>query len=384
MPRQARERSRTRGRTATAGIWPLALLASRDVAASAAAAGRRGPSTQLGADPAGPASNLSGHRQRGRLEHGRPAHAARGRALRRRSNPGVTVTVGVAGTGGGFERFCAGETDLSDASRPIKPEEAAACKQGRHRLQRDHDRERRHLGRRQSGEHLGLVPDGRAAEGDLGRRTRRSATGTTSTPPSRQSRCASTAPAPTAARSTSSPTRSTARRTSAAATTPPARTTTSPSRASSGDRGALGYFGLSYAEENAAHLKLLAVDGGNGCVAPSTRRCRTAPTRRSRARSSSTSSTTRRKPPEVAAFLRYLVENAGAIANDGALRAAHAEAARDGAGASSRRERGRSARAAPGARHWQRPAAHPPTARRRRWGEDAIRHGASPAARSSA
>jgi phosphate transport system substrate-binding protein len=37
------------------------------------------------------------------------------------------VTVGVSGTGGGFERFCRGETDLSNASRPIKDEEAAAC-----------------------------------------------------------------------------------------------------------------------------------------------------------------------------------------------------------------------------------------------------------------
>jgi phosphate transport system substrate-binding protein len=37
------------------------------------------------------------------------------------------VTVGVSGTGGGFERFCRGETDLSNASRPIKDEETAAC-----------------------------------------------------------------------------------------------------------------------------------------------------------------------------------------------------------------------------------------------------------------
>jgi phosphate transport system substrate-binding protein len=43
-------------------------------------------------------------------------------------NSGVHVTVGVSGTGGGFERFCRGETDLSNASRPIKDEEAAACK----------------------------------------------------------------------------------------------------------------------------------------------------------------------------------------------------------------------------------------------------------------
>jgi phosphate transport system substrate-binding protein len=40
---------------------------------------------------------------------------------------GVSVTVGTSGTGGGFEKFCNGETDISDASRPIKEEEIAAC-----------------------------------------------------------------------------------------------------------------------------------------------------------------------------------------------------------------------------------------------------------------
>jgi phosphate transport system substrate-binding protein len=37
--------------------------------------------------------------------------------------PGVKITVGQSGTGGGFEKFCAGETDISDASRPIDEEE---------------------------------------------------------------------------------------------------------------------------------------------------------------------------------------------------------------------------------------------------------------------
>jgi phosphate transport system substrate-binding protein len=41
--------------------------------------------------------------------------------------PGVNVTVATSGTGGGFKVFCAGETDISDASRPIKDEEAQAC-----------------------------------------------------------------------------------------------------------------------------------------------------------------------------------------------------------------------------------------------------------------
>jgi phosphate transport system substrate-binding protein len=37
--------------------------------------------------------------------------------------PNVQITVGQSGTGGGFEKFCAGETDISDASRPIDEEE---------------------------------------------------------------------------------------------------------------------------------------------------------------------------------------------------------------------------------------------------------------------
>ena len=42
-------------------------------------------------------------------------------------NPDVRVTVGTSGTGGGFEKFCAGETAISDASRAIEPDEVEAC-----------------------------------------------------------------------------------------------------------------------------------------------------------------------------------------------------------------------------------------------------------------
>ena len=45
----------------------------------------------------------------------------------RREQSGVQVTVGTSGTGGGFTKFCAGETDIQDASRPIDDEEKAAC-----------------------------------------------------------------------------------------------------------------------------------------------------------------------------------------------------------------------------------------------------------------
>ncbi|MCG5056517.1 MAG: PstS family phosphate ABC transporter substrate-binding protein [Limnoraphis sp. WC205] len=40
----------------------------------------------------------------------------------------MRVTVGISGTGGGFKKFCAGQTDISNASRPIKSSEADACK----------------------------------------------------------------------------------------------------------------------------------------------------------------------------------------------------------------------------------------------------------------
>lgn len=47
--------------------------------------------------------------------------------LFRESNPDVAITVDGPGTGDGFELFCGGDTDISDASRPIDDEEVAAC-----------------------------------------------------------------------------------------------------------------------------------------------------------------------------------------------------------------------------------------------------------------
>ncbi|MBD8015705.1 PstS family phosphate ABC transporter substrate-binding protein [Planococcus wigleyi] len=45
------------------------------------------------------------------------------------AQPDVQVTVGTSGTGGGFEKFIQGETDFSNASRPIKEEEAASLEE---------------------------------------------------------------------------------------------------------------------------------------------------------------------------------------------------------------------------------------------------------------
>ena len=48
----------------------------------------------------------------------------------RKVAPDVRLTVGVSGTGGGFKKFCAGETDFQDASRPIKQTEVELCQKG--------------------------------------------------------------------------------------------------------------------------------------------------------------------------------------------------------------------------------------------------------------
>ena len=57
-----------------------------------------------------------------------PYTTAGAELFRRAGASGVKVTVGISGTGGGFQRFCKGEIDLADASRPMKISEAAACK----------------------------------------------------------------------------------------------------------------------------------------------------------------------------------------------------------------------------------------------------------------
>lgn len=47
----------------------------------------------------------------------------------RRNQPDVKVSIGVSGTGGGFKKFSRNESDINDASRPIKDEEAQTCKE---------------------------------------------------------------------------------------------------------------------------------------------------------------------------------------------------------------------------------------------------------------
>lgn len=56
-----------------------------------------------------------------------PITAAAAEEFRRQAK-GVKISVGIAGTGGGFKKFCGGETDIQDASRPISVSEVEACR----------------------------------------------------------------------------------------------------------------------------------------------------------------------------------------------------------------------------------------------------------------
>ena len=183
-------------------------------------------------------------------------------------NSGVRVTVGTSGTGGGFEKFCAGETDISDASRQIEPDEVSACKK-----------------KGISYTEIQIANDGIAVVAN---------------PQNDWAKCLTTAQLkkiwdkgskvnnwnqvdssfPDQKLSLSGP--GTDSGTFDFFTKVingeegQSRTDYSASENDndivqfvSGDKGASGYFGLSYAEQNPDKIKILEVDGGKGCVAPS-------------------------------------------------------------------------------------------------------------------
>ena len=117
-------------------LWAWSGLST--LALGAVLAGCGGPSTPdsqtAEAPPAGggemagsPATNLSGQIKVDGSSTVFPITEAVAEEFGK-THPQVKVTVGVSGTGGGFKKFAAGETSISDASRPIKDKEAAAAK----------------------------------------------------------------------------------------------------------------------------------------------------------------------------------------------------------------------------------------------------------------
>jgi phosphate transport system substrate-binding protein len=187
-----------------------------------------------------------------------------------RANKGAKITVGISGTGGGFERFCKGETDMSNASRPIRYSEAKKCQ----------DAGIKYIQFLVANDGLSIVANKSNTWANC------LTTGELKKIWDRGSNVNSwkdvragfpDVPLKLYGPGTDSGTfdffteviNGTARR---------SRSDYNASeddnvlvRGVEGDRGALGYFGFSYYEENLSRLKLVKVDAGGGCVAPSSK-----------------------------------------------------------------------------------------------------------------
>ncbi|GAA3642841.1 hypothetical protein GCM10022200_28390 [Microbacterium awajiense] len=230
--------------------------------------------------------------------------------------PEIQVTVATSGTGGGFKTFCAGETDLSNASRPIKDEEAEACA--------DAGIEFTEIVIANDGLSVVVNPENDwidcitveqlntiwspESEGEI--------MNWNQVDPSFPDEPLTLYGAGTDSGTFDYFTDVINGEEGAS------RTDYSPSeddnvtiQGVSGELGAMGYFGLSYLEENMDLLKGLEVDGGDGCVYPSTETVQDGSyTPLGRPLFIYVSNASYADKPEVQTFVDYYVENAVSVA----------------------------------------------------------------------
>ena len=227
--------------------------------------------------------------------------------------PGVQVTVGVSGTGGGFERFCRGETDLSNASRAIKDEEIAACKEeGIEYVEFQVVNDALTVVINNENDWATcLTVEQLKKIWEPGSKVKNWNQVDASFPDE---------PLKLFGAGTDSGTfdyftdeingEEGASRSDYAATEDDNITV----QGVSGEKGALGYFGFSYLEENQDSLKAVEIDGGDGCVAPSVKTAQDAtykPLSRPLFIYAKKESFAR---PEVEAFVQYIIDNETQIA----------------------------------------------------------------------
>jgi len=235
----------------------------------------------------------------------------------REVQPDVNVEVGIRGTGGGFERFCAGETDISDASRPIDEEdEAPVCADAGIEyddyyvaidaltliVNAEND-----WATCLTTEQLKTIWEPEA-EGKI--------TNWNQVDPSFPDEPLTLAGAGTDSGTFDYFTEQINGEEGASRTDYNASEDDNVTvQAVAGDKGALGYLGYTYYEENTDTLKALEIDGGGGCVAPSAETARDgtyAPLSRPLFIYVSTESLTTK--PQVAGFVDYYLENVIALA----------------------------------------------------------------------
>jgi phosphate transport system substrate-binding protein len=184
-------------------------------------------------------------------------------------NSGVRVTVGTSGTGGGFEKFCAGETDISDASRAIEADETAACESKGIKYEEV----------QVANDGLSVVVNNQntwanclttaqlKAIWDKGSKVNNWNQVDPSFPNEPLKLFGAGTDSGTFDYFTNAINGEEGRSRSDYSATEDDNVTVT---GVSGTKGGLGYFGLSYLQENEGKIKGIQVDGGSGCVAPST------------------------------------------------------------------------------------------------------------------
>ena len=185
-----------------------------------------------------------------------------------KKNPKARVTVGISGTGGGFERFCRNEIDLSNASRPMKNSEAILCR----------DAGVKWVAFTVANDGISIVVNKQNTWVDCLTTAELKTIWNTGSKVKSWNDIRSSfpdVPLKLFGPGTDSGTfdfftekingKAKASRSDYLATEDDNVIV----QGVEGERGALGYFGFSYYEENAAKLKLVKVDSGTGCVAPS-------------------------------------------------------------------------------------------------------------------
>jgi len=231
----------------------------------------------------------------------------------RRRQSRVRITVGVSGTGGGFERFCRGETDLSNASRPIRQSEAARCADNDIPWVVFHvandgiavvtNRSSTWVSCLTADELKKIWDSGSSVDNWNEVRSGFPNLGLKLFGPGTDSGTFDFFTEKINGRARRSRSDYTASENDNVLV-----------RGVAGERGSLGYFGLSYYDQNRNRLKIVRVNGGNGCVAPSTRTVQNRtykPLARGLFIYAKRSSFQR---PEVRAFIGFALNNQAAIA----------------------------------------------------------------------
>ena len=184
-------------------------------------------------------------------------------------NSGVRVTVGTSGTGGGFEKFCAGETDISNASRAIEADETKACESKGIKYEEV----------QVANDGLSVVVNNQntwanclttaqlKAIWDKGSKVNNWNQVDPKFPSEPLKLFGAGTDSGTFDYFTNAINGEEGRSRSDYSATEDDNVTVT---GVSGTKGGLGYFGLSYLQENQGKIKGIQVDGGSGCVAPST------------------------------------------------------------------------------------------------------------------